>query len=130
MRRISLGVVASGVLLVVSMGSSSAFAAAPSAGYLIESSPKPTVFSAAYDSECQGLFSTEHNSCNSYVVTVTNSGSLPTDGSPITITDTLPTGMTAQLMRGELPQRRLSEGKLFDCSLGSVKIDADGNPVH
>ncbi len=29
-----------------------------------------------------------------YAITVTNTGSVPTDGSPITITDTLPTGLT------------------------------------
>jgi uncharacterized repeat protein (TIGR01451 family) len=66
----------------------SASASAPAPGFRVQSIAEPTSFSAA-NVECGG-------SCNSYLLTITNSGSRPTDGSPITVTDTLPAGVTAE----------------------------------
>jgi hypothetical protein len=57
------------------------------AGFTVESEAAPTVFAPEYD----GTDEKE----NAYGLTVRNSGSGPTDGSPITITDTLPKGLTA-----------------------------------
>ena len=78
-----------GVLLCGLVGTP-AWAAPPGPGYLIESQPFPTNFTPAVNHSC-------HGSCNSYQLTVTNSGSLPTNGTSIVITDTLPAGMSAQV---------------------------------
>ena len=118
MRRILLGAVAAGALFGATVGSSCALAAVPGPGYLIESVPTPTIFLAANDTACQQLgYGSEGRSCNSYIVTVTNSGSRTTDGSPITITDTLPAGMTAQNMYGEVERTE----QAMKCSTGSVQ---------
>ena len=45
------------------------------------------------------------NLCDSYVVTVRNAGSEPTDGSPMVFTDTLPEGVTLEA-RYELQKDR------------------------
>ena len=66
----------------------SASGASPAPGFRVKSIAEPTNFSAK-DIGCQG-------SCDSYLLTVTNSGSRPTDGSPITVVDTLPAGVTAE----------------------------------
>jgi Domain of unknown function DUF11 len=97
------------VILLGITGAAFAEAAIPAPGYLIESIPSPTHFSAAYNTSCQAAISGRPSgSCNSYTVTVTNSGSLPTDG-PVTITDTLPAGMTAQFMEGEFLENEEGE---------------------
>ncbi len=115
---ISAGVLAAGMLLLALAGTP-ALAAAPEAGYLIESAPYPTVFTTANDSLCQGEFDSVV-SCNSYLVTVRNSGSHPTDGSPITITDTLPAGMSAQFVHLEI-QKIHEVTEEFNCSLGNIQ---------
>jgi uncharacterized repeat protein (TIGR01451 family) len=66
----------------------SASGAEPAPGFRVESIPEPTNFSAN-DGGCEG-------SCDSYLIVVTNSGGRVTDGSPITVTDTLPAGVTAE----------------------------------
>jgi hypothetical protein len=112
------GAVLSGALLMGLVASTCAFAATPGPGYLIESAPTPTVFTAANDTVC-GPYEGQNipASCNSYILTVTNTGSRATDGSPITIADTLPAGMTAQAMFGE----PLTTERQFACSVGSVE---------
>ena len=67
-------------LLLLFVGS--AGAAAPAPGWSVDTLALPSTFSAGAGDE--------------YVVTATNVGSEPTDGSPVTITDTLPAGLTVQ----------------------------------
>jgi uncharacterized repeat protein (TIGR01451 family) len=69
------------VLLVLAFGGGSASAAAAAPGWTIESLAKPSNFSVAGG--------------GSYVVTATNAGSVATSGQ-ITLTDALPSGLTAQ----------------------------------
>jgi hypothetical protein len=88
-RRAPLVAAAIGALLSVT--GAAAGAATPGPGYLIESAPYPTNFTSAVDE-------------NSYLLTITNTGSQPTDGSPITITDTLPAGMSAESAQWENSQ--------------------------
>ena len=59
----------------------------PSAGYTLRALAAPTVFAPELG--------------DNYQIEVTNSGSKPTDGSPVTITDTLPKGVTATGINGE-----------------------------
>jgi hypothetical protein len=95
-----------GVLLCALVGTP-ASAATPAPGYLIESQPYPTNFTPALDQSCIGTGNLK-GSCNSYQLTITNSGSLPTNGEPIVITDTLPAGMNAQVTK--IDQPRLERG--------------------
>jgi Domain of unknown function DUF11 len=78
------GVIGASVALAGFLGVSGASAAAPAPGLTIGALAGPTVFSS------------EHNGGgpDSYQLTVTNTGSRPTDGSTITISDELPRGMT------------------------------------
>jgi hypothetical protein len=89
MRGVLGGVLGAGVLVVGLFGSSSALAVGSAPGYRVESTPLPT--------DCSPT------GCD-YILTVTNSGSRSTDGSPITITDILPAGMTANGMSLEEPR--------------------------
>jgi len=107
MRRISSLLVAG--LALAALSASPAPAASSGPGYLIESMANPTVFPAACTSGCR------------YTVTVVNSGSAATDGTPVTIRDTLPAGMTAQSVSGEVPAQESAERKgppiLLHCGL-------------
>jgi Domain of unknown function DUF11 len=70
-------------------------AAAPAAGLAIRAVSGPTIFSA----EHVGTGGTP----DSYRLTVTNTGSKPTDGSPITISDELPRGLVPVRLEGDAP---------------------------
>ena len=75
-------------------GGASATAAAPGPDLTIHTLPMPTNFSSADTEEClrsRGGFPGEEP-CDSYLVTVTNSGNAPTKG-PIVLTDALPAGL-------------------------------------
>ena len=87
-------------LLLLLVPAASATAATPGPGFIIDSFPAPTNFSAA---ESAGECATEISSdsfgeayCDSYQVTVVNAGSEPTDGQPVTVSDTLPAGERLQ----------------------------------
>jgi hypothetical protein len=69
--------VAALVLLASLAGACSAYAATETPGWTVDSLAAPTNFSVG-------------NSSNAYRVEMTNAGSKTTDGSPVTITDTLP----------------------------------------
>jgi hypothetical protein len=114
----SLNIVVAASLLL-GLSGSPASAATPGPGYVIESMPYPTSFNTANDTLCEGPYD-ESDSCNSYVVTVRNSGARPTDGSPITITDTLPATLRAQFVHLEI-QKINKVTEEFECSLGSVQ---------
>jgi len=101
MRRLILS-----VTFFVFLLAGSAQAARPSPGFTIGSYALPTNFSTAADAGCQGAYDGSAvrppDVCNEYEVTITNSGGLPTDGSAITVTDTLPSGVTPVLTTPDL----------------------------
>ncbi len=76
-------------LLAVSAASASV-SAAP--GFTVTAYAAPTIFSPEY----VGQATNDGTKSNYYMVWVRNSGSVATDGSPITIADTLPAGLVAQ----------------------------------
>jgi hypothetical protein len=76
-----VGVIATGAMLGMIRGAS---AAVPGPGLSISTVAGPTVFSAEHD---------HAELPDSYTVVVTNTGSAPTDGSPITINDNVPHGL-------------------------------------
>jgi Domain of unknown function DUF11 len=90
MRSRFAGGVAAGAVLACLLCASGAWAETAAPWFTIESSSAPTVFSAAFNGG---------SAPNEYVLTVTNAGSVATDGSPITVADTLPTGLTATNVR-------------------------------
>jgi hypothetical protein len=88
----------------------SALAATPAPGWAVRSVAEPTEFSAADDVVCEtdptGTPSTEGNHsspCDEYRIMVTNAGSEPSAGT-VTISDALPSDMTARYVDGEAQQ--------------------------
>jgi hypothetical protein len=72
-------------------------AATPSPGWTLDAVATPTSFTANENAHClERLDFVPRESCDAYMVHATNAGSEPTDGSPITLTDTLPTGLTVR----------------------------------
>ncbi len=121
-------VFAAGALLAVGLagvpGASAAVAPAP--GFRIGSIATPTNFLASEDNSCNKLNEPGERSCDGYLLTVTNSGGAPTDGTPITIVDALPNGLAAEgvfsKVNGGAGERELScaGGPLVRCVFGGV----------
>ncbi len=67
---------------------------------MLDAFAAPTSFSAADNAGCAAtlptLSSGQVSSCERYAVTAMNAGSQPTDGSTVTLADTLPAGLTVQ----------------------------------
>jgi hypothetical protein len=87
------------VPLLVFLVPSSASAVPTGPGWTIDSVPTPTHFSEAENTTCTELLRGTPGDgaapfCNRYEVSVTNAGSEPTSEAPITLTDTLPPGVT------------------------------------
>jgi hypothetical protein len=83
-----LALVVSGCVLA-----GSAVAVTPGAGWSIDSLARPSSFSVGDNARC----SISVTECDEYVVAVTNAGSQPTqEGGTVTLTDTLPAGLTVQ----------------------------------
>jgi hypothetical protein len=84
-------------LLSIATGVSVARAAATAPGWAVGSLPQPSNFSNAENALCeQGL-----EICDAYVVTVTNVGEAPSDGTPIVITDRLPPGLAVHRVQAK-----------------------------
>ncbi len=95
-RRWSLTVLAFAVVLVL-FEAAPVFAATPAPGFTIDSFAAPTNFSANDNEDCVSTVSQQKPLCDAYEVTVINAGSKPTEeGSEVTLTDTLPAGLTVQ----------------------------------
>ncbi len=94
-----LGLMAGGLLFC-----GSALAVAPAAGWSIESMAAPSNFAVGDSARCEsgaregnGTTGNVGPLCDAYRVAVTNAGSQPTaEGSTVTLTDTLPAGVTLQ----------------------------------
>jgi hypothetical protein len=81
-------------LLMLTAGVSPAAAGPRAPGYRINVIPEPTVFSANDNQRCSRFNQPAAPAgCDSFLVTITNSGSEPTAG-PVTVTDTPPAGFT------------------------------------
>jgi hypothetical protein len=101
----------------VALTATPAFGAAPTPGWEVESLPTPTNFIPG---------DTAHD--YSYDVRIVNAGAAVTDGSPITITDVLPEGLTVESV--ELPLRfSLSPTGSFDFGPYLCNIDAGPPPT-
>jgi hypothetical protein len=90
---------AASVVLIVTgafLATTPAFAATPAPGYTIHSLAIPTDFSAADTPGCLSTLSGQFPNCDAYQVTVTDAGSKETDGSTLTLADTVPAGLTVQ----------------------------------
>jgi hypothetical protein len=81
---------------LVGWSASTATATPAAAGWAIDAPAVPTVFSEAANSECENDLGERIPTCDSFRVTVTNAGSAASDGSPVTISDALPAGLTVR----------------------------------
>jgi hypothetical protein len=82
-------------LAALALGATSATAATPTPHLTIHTLPMPTNFSSADTKAClelRGGSAPGEEPCDSYLVTVSNSGDAPAKG-PITLTDVLPAGL-------------------------------------
>jgi hypothetical protein len=74
-----------------------ASAVTPAPGWTIHSEAIPSRFSSEDSAACPGSLSSQFPHCDSYQVTVTNAGSVASkEGAEITLSDTLPAGLTVQ----------------------------------
>ncbi len=115
MRKLVLGLFGACAALAGIVGASGASAAVPGPGLTINAVAGPTIFSS------------EHNGRevpDTYVVTVRNSGSQPTDGSPIVISDELPHGMKTIRIEGS-PDR--TPGFPMSCVASTVTCTYNGS---
>jgi hypothetical protein len=110
------------VLTALTVGASPAVAAGPAPNLTIHTMAAPTHFSSADTEECNRVGSTlSLPPCDSYQVTVTNSGGASTKG-PVTLTDTLPAGLTV-LEFGGTPEVR------FTLAKNAVSLQAAEGPA-
>src|ERR1700704_1178510 len=71
-------------------------AATPAAAWTIHSFALPGSFSEGDSTRCMAEVGSKEPLCDAYQVTVRDAGSLAMDGSTITLTDTLPAGVTVR----------------------------------
>jgi hypothetical protein len=86
-------------LLVLSLGAAAAVAATAAPGWTLDSFAAPTSFSAADNGNCATAVANGRDPqavCDSYILSAQNAGAQLTDGSPVTVTDSLPPGLTVQ----------------------------------
>jgi hypothetical protein len=76
-----------------------ALAEAPAAGLRIHSLAVPASFSTHDNAPCLATATNSTPNCDAYQVTVANAGSGPTDGSVVTLADSLPPGVTVQKVK-------------------------------
>jgi len=85
-------VAAMAMAMLFALAASSASAATAAPAWRIESVANPTAFSSNDTTEAQGG---KCAPCDKYQIRLTNVGGVASNGEPITVTDTLPTGVTA-----------------------------------
>ncbi len=115
MRRVVCCLVGVSAALATVLNASVAPAAVPGPGFTVKAVAGPTVFSA------------EHNgkgvTPDTYAVTVTNTGSEPTDGSPITVSDELPGGLRAVKVNGSTDDPSFPKTMTCDTSTVTCKYE-------
>jgi hypothetical protein len=102
-------------------------AASPTPGFTISSSTEPTVFSPEIEEEARMTSVPESfvaPRSAAYRLTITNSGSEPTDGGPVKVVDTLPAGLTATAIGGQEvgahPDLLREHGNFMNCELATL----------
>lgn len=108
LRRLRLVLVLAGLISVSATGTALASNARPA--WTITSNRAPTNFTPG-----------ENSGLDSYLITVTNRGAAPSDGSTITITDELPTGLT-------LHGSGLTASEGLTCT-GGATVTCSGTPI-
>ncbi len=85
-------------LLLFLLPASAAAAATPSPGWTMDSLALPTSFSSNDGARCFGDITANSSEprCDSYEVTATDAGSRSMDASNVTLTDTIPAGLTVE----------------------------------
>ncbi len=109
MRKIVCGLLGAGIALMGILGASGAAAAVPGPGLAIKAIAGPTVFSSEYN---------ESVLTNTYMLVVTNTGSQPTDGSSIVVSDELPPGLRTVSIRGQ--EDKTQGGVQMSCEKSTV----------
>jgi uncharacterized repeat protein (TIGR01451 family) len=94
--RLKFVVALTALVVVAAWGACTASAVAPAPGWTVDSVAAPTNFSAASNAKCLANLGEPIGICDAYEVSVINAGSLPSENSPITISDMLPAGLTVQ----------------------------------
>ena len=114
------------VALVALAAAPAANAATSSPGWTIDSFAKPTSFSAGHDQRC--LASPGFDQCDAYEVTATNAGSVAMGEGNVTLTDTLPEGVTAQ--NASLESSTQGENNLGGlCTVAPEKVTCEYIPA-
>jgi hypothetical protein len=100
-RSSSVALVAVVILALFGAQAGPASGETPAAGLTIGSLASPSNFSVGDNAECEREISQgqEKPRCDAFQVTVTNAGSLPTDGNEVTVADELPMGLVVQRIR-------------------------------
>lgn len=100
----------------------------PAAGLRVTVTPQPTTFSPARAAECEPETGGGAFTCDRYLISVRNEGAAPTDGSPITITDTLPTALTPVGFAEAIGEGNFENIGLpgLSCELSSVTCTYEG----
>ncbi len=111
MKKLVLGLAGASVVLAGVLGASSAAAAAPGPGLAIKAVAGPTIFSSEYN--------VGKPYPNTYLLIVTNTGSQPTDGTPIVVSDELPLGLKTTSIGGQLDRTDRSP-QTMACKMGTV----------
>jgi hypothetical protein len=108
-----------GTLGVLTFASAPVLAGAPAPGLSLKALAGPTVFSPELSPLAGALLP------DSYDLVVTNTGSQPTDGSPIVIRDDLPQGVTPLEVHGQLDQGKSNENAKLACDASTVTCTYD-----
>jgi hypothetical protein len=141
LRRIlpAMAVLAGGVAGLLAFAAVPALAIAPGPQWTVSSVSRPTNFAPG-----------DKSGEDSYEVTLTNTGGSPTDGSPITITDELPEGISlgpaGAFGEDELAAKQGGKGAKLSCLFGTctytgvvvpddtlivtVPVDVSASPLH
>jgi hypothetical protein len=79
--------------LAFSASASASAATTPAPGWTLDSVAAPTnFFPSSHNAACGESFQRANIECDTYEVVATNAGGAPSDGGPVTLSDTLPTG--------------------------------------
>jgi hypothetical protein len=116
--RIPIALLSAGlpVLLALALCGPSSAAVAPAPAFSIDAIAGPTIFSAAHNG---GLIP------DTYTVYVTNTGSVPTDGSPIKIGYELPRGLVATGLSGVARHTKSDSSELI-CEVAAASCTYNG----
>jgi hypothetical protein len=137
--RVTLALLAPIVAIAIGAGAPAAQAALPAPGWLISVVSQPTNFSPLRDPECKAAAASEGGIqgqrttfCDRYMITVRNEGSQPTNGSTVTITDALPTGLKAvHVESGESEGTHGIQNSPLTCELATVSCtNKEALPVN